>query len=349
MSARPDEPAAEPTLPAPFDRRVQLFTGKGGVGKTSVVLGVALEAARRGHRPLIVELGHRASVCSLLEVDDVGYTPREIHPGVFAMNMTLDEALEDYITDQIRVRRVARAATQNQSLRRFFHAAPAVSEVVTLHTLSKLAEGKKKGVPPFHPILVDLDATGHALMFLELPRVFEGLAESGPLRTLLDGFSKLLRDARTTVLHLVTLPLELPAQETMELYEALRERPEGGAASPESDDSPARKRVELGALVVNAMPPFPLSADELGSLDALVAASPQLAADVQLARVAQARAVSAAAQVERLRAQVGMPMSVLPRVDGVLDAAALRALGAQLLGALGTLGISGTTPGGDAA
>ena len=84
-------------LPAPFDRRVQLFTGKGGVGKTSVVLGLALEAARRGHRPLIVELGHRASVPALLGKDSsvaVGYAPVELVPGVFAMNMTLDDALD---------------------------------------------------------------------------------------------------------------------------------------------------------------------------------------------------------------------------------------------------------------
>jgi len=40
-----------PTL---LDRRLLLFTGKGGVGKTTCVAALALEAARRGRRPLIV-------------------------------------------------------------------------------------------------------------------------------------------------------------------------------------------------------------------------------------------------------------------------------------------------------
>ena len=52
-----------------LDRRLLMFTGKGGVGKTTIVASLALEAARRGRRPLIVELGHRASMESVFGVD----------------------------------------------------------------------------------------------------------------------------------------------------------------------------------------------------------------------------------------------------------------------------------------
>lgn len=310
-------------LPAPFDRRVQLFTGKGGVGKTSVVLGLALEAARRGHRPLIVELGHRASVPALLGKDSsvaVGYAPVELVPGVFAMNMALDEALEDYLTAQVRVRRVARAITQNQSLRRFFHAAPAVSEVVTLARLSRLAEPEAGARGSFSPILVDLDATGHALMFLELPRVFEGLASSGPLRALLDGFSRLLRDERTTVLHLVTLPLELPAHETRDLFVQLR----GDGTSP--------ARVPLGALVLNGVPREPLTEADVAQLPQLAERVPDVRGDIALARRVL-RGVGEARSAEAwLRERVPLPTKRLPRVTGVLGQAELAQLGATLLG-----------------
>ena len=75
-------PSFPRALPPPFDRQVQLVTGKGGVGKTSIVLGLALAAAERGMRPLIVELGHRASVETILSSEPIGYVPREIAPGV---------------------------------------------------------------------------------------------------------------------------------------------------------------------------------------------------------------------------------------------------------------------------
>ena len=55
----------------PFDphrHRVQLFTGKGGVGKSSVVAAHALACARAGLRPLVVELGHRATMESIFDV-----------------------------------------------------------------------------------------------------------------------------------------------------------------------------------------------------------------------------------------------------------------------------------------
>ncbi|MDQ3036582.1 MAG: ATPase, partial [Myxococcota bacterium] len=43
----------------PRARRLQLITGKGGVGKSTVVAALALAWAERGRRPLVVELGHR--------------------------------------------------------------------------------------------------------------------------------------------------------------------------------------------------------------------------------------------------------------------------------------------------
>ena len=66
--------AFEGTPPSPvptFDpstllsRRLLLFTGKGGVGKSTVVASLAMEAARRGGRPLVVELGHRHTMRSI--------------------------------------------------------------------------------------------------------------------------------------------------------------------------------------------------------------------------------------------------------------------------------------------
>ena len=38
-----------------LERRLLFFTGKGGVGKSTVVAGMALEAAKAGKRALIVE------------------------------------------------------------------------------------------------------------------------------------------------------------------------------------------------------------------------------------------------------------------------------------------------------
>ena len=60
-----------------------------------------------------------------------------------------------------------------------------VSEVATLNKISTLeAERGAGGGYRWDPILVDLDATGHAVMLLNLPKVMDGLIGDGPGSTL---------------------------------------------------------------------------------------------------------------------------------------------------------------------
>ena len=80
-------------------------------------------------------------------------------------------------------------------------------------------------------------------MLLSLPNVLDGLIGDGPMRRLVDGFSRLLGDPKRTALNLVTLARALPAQETLELYNELR----------------SSHCVPLGALFINRIPSSPLS------------------------------------------------------------------------------------------
>ena len=292
----------------PFTRPLHLFTGKGGVGKSTLSAALALEAAARGHRPLLVELGHRASLRSIFKVDTIGYEPVLVAPGVHATNVDLDHALADYLTRRVRVRSVAQRVAQSASLKRFFEAAPAVAEVLTLDRLEALMER-------FSPLLVDLDATGHALMFLELPAVFASLAPSGPFRQLLDGFAALLADKARTRLHLVTLPGRLPVQETLELYARLS----------------GQGRVPLGALFVNRMPQPPLPIELIERAQSMLRAAdhPGARADLELL-LGSARAYEqAAAELQRLRSHPtgALPHVALPELDEPFELASLARLG----------------------
>lgn len=288
----------------PFDphrHRVQLFTGKGGVGKSSVVAAHALACANAGLRPLVIELGHRATMESIFGVRSIGYEPTDVGDGVWACNLALEDALIDYVREQVKVRAIARRVVMQPTLRRFFEAAPAVNEVVALRRIAKLADAGD-----FHPILVDLDATGHALMFLGLADVFEGLVGSGPLQAILDATTSLLRDEARTVLHLVTLPAELPARETRELYARLA----------------AERRVGLGALVINRVPTQSFDDAELADVARFVAESSErmgadgladgLARDLALAEREVRQVRHAHDQIEALRRDVDLPTVILP-------------------------------------
>lgn len=312
----PFEPPFEPRSAVPvsptslLDRRLLLFTGKGGVGKTTLVAALAIEAARRGRRPLVVELGHRASMEAVFEIDHIGYAPRDVGRGVHAMNLDFESALGEYFEEHIPIQRVARSVMRNKTLQKFFHAAPSVSEVATLNKLSTLEnERGPDGGYRWDPIFVDLDATGHALMLLNLPGVLNGLIGDGPMRRLVDGFTRLLTDPRRTVLSLVTLPLELPAQETVELYQQLR----------------AHHAIALGVLFVNQVPPRPLNPKQAGLLDRLEHKARSfdidtLVDDVAIARRAMRYHANARGQINRMQRDIDLPMVELSSVSNrVLD------------------------------
>lgn len=231
-------------------RSLLLFTGKGGVGKSSLVAGVALASAKQGRRPLIVELGHRASMEAIFGGQRIDSQPVSVHPGVHAVNLDLDANLRHYFQEHIPLRRASDAIVNNETLQRFFKAAPAVSEVATLNRLRSLVEAKRDGRAAWDPVIVDLDATGHALMLFNLPRVMDDLVGRGPLRPLIDGFAALFSSRERTALNLVTLAQELPLQETRELLTKLR----------------ADHNIPLGVTVINQMPCDPLSSSERGLL-----------------------------------------------------------------------------------
>ncbi len=296
---------------------LHLFTGKGGVGKTTVAAALAIEAARRGGRPVIVELGHRSSLANVLGVasDRISHAPSEVLASVFASNVAIDAALVDYLARRVRSRAIAKRIGQSAPLATFFEAAPAVPELLTLEHVEAL-------LSRFDPVLVDLDATGHALMFLELPRLLAEIAPRGPIGELVRGLGALLTDPARTRVHLVTLPLALPIEETLELHAALRAR-----------------ETPLGALFVNRRGDRPIAPEDDAYARALLARTED-AADreaLALALTDASRWDLEGAALARLES-TGLPRVVLG--DQALDARdrlpihALAALGAVCAGGL---------------
>ena len=286
-----------------LDHRFLLFTGKGGVGKTTVVAAIAVQAARRGYRPLLVELGHRASMRSVFAAPDIGYEPRDVGHGVHAMSVDIDLAVVDYMADHIPSKRVAKAIAQNRVLERLFKAMPAVGEIATVNALRKQAHAVgPDGRPRWGPIIVDLDATGHALMFLELRSVVGGLMGSGPMKQLVDEVADMFADPKQTLLNLVTLPSELPVTETVELYERVA----------------AQRSVTFGRVYVNRVPrqllPDGCAGDVAALLKAARAAGDEsLQADAIFAQRALTVLERSRALIEQLRTRVPLPIIEIPQ------------------------------------
>lgn len=285
-----------------------------------MVASLAVHAASRGLRPLIVEMGHRESMRSVFGVEEIGFKPRDVGLGVHAMSIDVDLAVLDYMLQHVPSRRIAKSIVNNQVLERLFKAMPAVGEIATLNKLRQLeAETMKDGRPRWAPLLVDLDATGHALMFLELRKTLEQIMGAGPMRKLIESTAEMFADPARTRLALVTTPDELPVTETIQLYERLKDA----------------GTVAWSGVFVNRVPSLPLgdgaeAAVAAAGVAAQAVDDQEVLADVAFARVAMAQAWRARQQIERLRDAVDLPIVELPR----LSADRLQGRDLALLGAL---------------
>jgi arsenite/tail-anchored protein-transporting ATPase len=74
--------------------RTILYTGKGGVGKTSVAAATALEAARMGKRVLVMSTDPAHSLSDAFDAE-VGPEPKEMSSGVWAQEMDHTSIIED--------------------------------------------------------------------------------------------------------------------------------------------------------------------------------------------------------------------------------------------------------------
>jgi arsenite/tail-anchored protein-transporting ATPase len=75
--------------------RTILYTGKGGVGKTSVAAATALKAAKAGRKVLVMSTDPAHSLSDAFDAK-VGPEPKEMATGLFAQEMDYGRMLEEY-------------------------------------------------------------------------------------------------------------------------------------------------------------------------------------------------------------------------------------------------------------
>ncbi|HJQ76831.1 MAG TPA: ArsA-related P-loop ATPase [Acidimicrobiia bacterium] len=197
-----------------LDKRLVLVSGKGGVGKSAVTSGLALLAQRRGLRVLAVAMEPGGGLATHFGAGDLGFAPREVRPGLHAMQMVRSEALLEYLSLQLRLPGVGRFGAVARAFDALATAAPAVREIVTIGKV--LWEVKEER---WDLVLVDAAPTGQITSYLRAPATISELVTTGRISSQAAWMADTLADPEATALVLVTLAEELPTTETKEAIE----------------------------------------------------------------------------------------------------------------------------------
>jgi arsenite-transporting ATPase len=202
------------------------FSGKGGVGKTTMACATAIHHASRGKKTLIVTTDPASNLADVFE-QEIGHkiTPIQGVQNLSAMEIDPDEATHEYKERIIAPYRELMPEDVIASIEEQL-SGPCTTEMASFDRFIDFMEGDD-----YEIIVFDTAPTGHTIRLLELPvdwsRHIEESARGsgqtclGPVQTIqeskdrYDRATALLRDAARTTFVFVMRPEELSLYETL--------------------------------------------------------------------------------------------------------------------------------------
>jgi arsenite-transporting ATPase len=152
--------------------RVLLFTGKGGVGKTTVAAATAVRAAEAGHRTLVMSTDPAHSLADSFDLE-LGPTSREIAPNLWAEQIDAQDRLEanwreiqEYFISLMNWAGVDAIQAEELSV------IPGLDEIFALIDVKRYVDAAQHDL-----LVVDCAPTAETLRLLSLPEVMNWYIE----------------------------------------------------------------------------------------------------------------------------------------------------------------------------
>lgn len=157
--------------------RYAFFTGKGGVGKTSLSCATGLALAEAGRRVLIVSTDPASNLDEVLGTH-LGAEPTPVAgaPGLFALNIDPEAAAQAYKERMVAPYRGVLPPAAIASMEEQFSGACTV-EIAAFDEFAKLL-GAPQATAGFDHVIFDTAPTGHTLRLLTLPSAWSGFIAS---------------------------------------------------------------------------------------------------------------------------------------------------------------------------
>ncbi len=192
--------------------RIIIYTGKGGVGKTSVAAATALRSARMGHKTLLMSTDAAHSVSDSLEVPLSGQiTKVENNLDAIEVDMLYEletrwKEIQKYISDFLLSQGMDGVSSKEMAV------LPGMELMSALFYVEDFYKKKEYDV-----IVLDTAPTGETMRLLTFPEVSEWYTDR-----LYGMFKNMLKVARLTVGKMMSTPL--PSEELLKDIEILGER-----------------------------------------------------------------------------------------------------------------------------
>ena len=151
--------------------RFLFFTGKGGVGKTSLSTATAIQLADSGLRVLLVSTDAASNLDEMLHVA-LHNTPTPVPgvPGLSVLNIDPNTAAESY-RQRVLAQMMGHSSEQERATVREQLSGACTTEIATFDEFASLLAD---GAQAYDHVVFDTAPTGHTLRLLSLPKAWSG-------------------------------------------------------------------------------------------------------------------------------------------------------------------------------
>lgn len=162
--------------------RILFFTGKGGVGKTSVACATSVRLADAGKKVLLVSTDPASNLDEVLGVA-LGNHPTAVPalPTLFAMNLDPEQSAAEYRERMVGPYRGLLPEAAVKSMEEQFSGSCTL-EIAAFDEFSRLL-GDPAATSEFDHVIFDTAPTGHTLRLLTLPSAWDGFMEQNTTGT----------------------------------------------------------------------------------------------------------------------------------------------------------------------
>jgi arsenite-transporting ATPase len=195
--------------------RIILYSGKGGVGKTSLSAATAVLAARRGKKTLVVSTDAAHSLADALDVP-VGSAPTRIAPHLDALEIDVNQELsshwgviQEFLTRFMTFKGVDEAVAEEMAI------LPGMEELFSLLKVKGFAEARA-----YDLVVIDCAPTGETVRMLGVPEILNFY-----FKRIFPIQRTVLRSVRPVAKRVTDLPL--PSDDVLQAVKAIYDELEG--------------------------------------------------------------------------------------------------------------------------